>query len=160
MDESGFGKYEENVTCLTSLCPLYSSVEEENAMWLLFTSAQDIFGQLLSPILNGYIYYIHMKYDHIPGPPRDSFFLGHLPSILRVLENNGLVHDLFLHWVQTYGPVVRMNTFHNVKILLCSPEGIKEILMSPKYKKDAEYRHAHSLFGERLLLVWSWGVTH
>uniref|UniRef100_A0A665VWH7 Cholesterol 24-hydroxylase n=1 Tax=Echeneis naucrates TaxID=173247 RepID=A0A665VWH7_ECHNA len=24
-----------------------------------------------------YIQYTHMKYDHIPGPPRDSFFFGH-----------------------------------------------------------------------------------
>ncbi|XP_073494643.1 cholesterol 24-hydroxylase-like isoform X1 [Phyllobates terribilis] len=120
------------------------------SMWIWITWSF-LFLLVCFILYSGYIYYIHMKYDHIPGPPRDSFFFGHLPSILRVLENNGLVHDLFLEWVQKYGPVIRMNTFHNVKILLCNPEGIKEILMSPKYKKDAEYRHAHSLFGERFM---------
>ncbi|XP_072284108.1 cholesterol 24-hydroxylase-like isoform X2 [Pyxicephalus adspersus] len=92
----------------------------------------------------GYIYYIHCKYDHIPGPPRDSFLFGHTLSILNCLENNGLVHDLFLHWAQTYGPVVRINTLHNVKILLSSPESVK-------YKKDAEYNRACHLFGERFM---------
>ncbi|XP_018421746.1 PREDICTED: cholesterol 24-hydroxylase-like [Nanorana parkeri] len=99
----------------------------------------------------GYIYYIHRKYDHIPGPPRDSFLFGHTPSILKLLENNGLVHDLFLDWAQTYGPVVRINILHDVKILLSSPESVKAILMSSKYKKDAEYNRACYLFGERFM---------
>ncbi|PIO32382.1 hypothetical protein AB205_0066590 [Aquarana catesbeiana] len=99
----------------------------------------------------GYIYYIHGKYDHIPGPPRDSFLFGHTPSILKVLKNNGLVHDLFLDWARTYGPVVRINMLHNVKILLSSPESVKETLMSSKYKKDTEYNRACYLFGERFM---------
>ncbi|KAM5129977.1 cholesterol 24-hydroxylase-like [Mantella aurantiaca] len=99
----------------------------------------------------GYIYYNHRKYDHIPGPPRDSFLFGHIPSILKVLENNDLVHDLFLDWARSYGPVVRINMLHNVKILLSSPESVKEILMSSKYKKDAEYNRACYLFGERFM---------
>ncbi|XP_068110472.1 cholesterol 24-hydroxylase-like isoform X2 [Hyperolius riggenbachi] len=100
-----------------------------------------------------YIYYIHRKYDHIPGPPRDSYLFGHTPSIFKVLENNGLVHDLFLDWAQTYGPVVRINALHKVNILISSPEGVKEFLMSPKYKKDAEYNRAQYLFGERFMGV-------
>ncbi|KAM9294372.1 cholesterol 24-hydroxylase-like [Gastrophryne carolinensis] len=99
----------------------------------------------------GYIYYVHRKYDHISGPPRDSFLFGHAPSMHKVLENSGLVHDLFLDWAQTYGPVVRINILHNVKILLSSPEGLKEILMSSKYKKDKEYSRAFQLFGERFM---------
>uniref|UniRef100_A0A4W5PIX2 Cholesterol 24-hydroxylase n=1 Tax=Hucho hucho TaxID=62062 RepID=A0A4W5PIX2_9TELE len=35
-----------------------------------------------------YIKYIHLKYDHIPGPPRDSFLFGHLPTILREMSND------------------------------------------------------------------------
>ncbi|CAI9549527.1 unnamed protein product, partial [Staurois parvus] len=40
---------------------------------------------------------------------------------------------------------------HNVKILLSSPESVKEILMSSKYKKDTEYNRACHLFGERFM---------
>uniref|UniRef100_A0A3Q0RCG1 Cytochrome P450, family 46, subfamily A, polypeptide 1, tandem duplicate 4 n=1 Tax=Amphilophus citrinellus TaxID=61819 RepID=A0A3Q0RCG1_AMPCI len=43
-----------------------------------------------------YIKYIHMKYDHIPGPPRDSFFFGQSPTLVKMMENGGNVHDKFL----------------------------------------------------------------
>ncbi|CAH2327904.1 cholesterol 24-hydroxylase-like [Pelobates cultripes] len=99
----------------------------------------------------GYIQYIHMKYDHIPGPPRDSFLFGHMPSILRVTENNNLVDDLFLEWAKLYGPVMRINILHHLKILLTSPEGVKEVLMSPEHSKDAAYNRAATLFGVRLM---------
>ncbi|XP_077125692.1 cholesterol 24-hydroxylase-like [Ranitomeya variabilis] len=98
-----------------------------------------------------YIQYIHMKYDHIPGPPRDSFLLGSLPTLMRSMKDDSLVHELFLRWAQRYGAVVRINALHNVMILLTSPNGVKEILMSPKYTKDNTYRRAFSLFGVRFL---------
>uniref|UniRef100_A0A8C7FMU7 Cholesterol 24-hydroxylase n=1 Tax=Oncorhynchus kisutch TaxID=8019 RepID=A0A8C7FMU7_ONCKI len=42
-----------------------------------------------------YIKYIHFKYDHIPGPPRDSFIFGH-SAILREISNGRVIHDKFL----------------------------------------------------------------
>uniref|UniRef100_A0A8C8EGG5 Cholesterol 24-hydroxylase n=1 Tax=Oncorhynchus tshawytscha TaxID=74940 RepID=A0A8C8EGG5_ONCTS len=45
-----------------------------------------------------YIKYIHLKYDHIPGPPRDSFIFGHSPTMLREMSNGRVVHDKFLEW--------------------------------------------------------------
>uniref|UniRef100_A0A3P8R465 Cholesterol 24-hydroxylase n=1 Tax=Astatotilapia calliptera TaxID=8154 RepID=A0A3P8R465_ASTCA len=72
-----------------------------------------------------YIKYIHMKYDHIPGPPRDSFFFGHSPTMLKAMKNDGIIHDKFLEWAEKYGPVYRINMFHYVSlctenhILLC-----------------------------------------
>uniref|UniRef100_A0A674B9T3 Cholesterol 24-hydroxylase n=1 Tax=Salmo trutta TaxID=8032 RepID=A0A674B9T3_SALTR len=45
-----------------------------------------------------YIKYIHLKYDHIPGPPRDSFIFGHSPTLLREMRNDRFVHDKFLEW--------------------------------------------------------------
>ncbi|XP_073466673.1 cholesterol 24-hydroxylase-like isoform X3 [Aquarana catesbeiana] len=94
----------------------------------------------------GYIFYIHVKYDHIPGPPRDSFILGHYPTTA-----NDLVYDVLLEWVQKYGPVVRINFLHNVMILVVSPEAVKEFLMSPKYTKDWFYNRMSNLFGVRFL---------
>ncbi|CAJ0940772.1 unnamed protein product [Ranitomeya imitator] len=97
----------------------------------------------------GYIYYMHMKYDHIPGPPRDSFLFGHSPTIIKQMRNNLIVYDTFLEWVERYGPVIRFNGLHNVKVLVVSPEG--EFLMSPKYTKDPFYKQIENLFGTRFM---------
>uniref|UniRef100_A0A669DQ29 Cholesterol 24-hydroxylase n=1 Tax=Oreochromis niloticus TaxID=8128 RepID=A0A669DQ29_ORENI len=99
-----------------------------------------------------YVRHIHMKYDHIPGPPRDSFLLGHSPSFLRIMKNGGVVHDKFLEWAEKYGPVYRINGLHYVVVCVSSPEATKEILMSPKYPKDKfVYKKLFSLFGQRFL---------
>ncbi|KAM4521736.1 cholesterol 24-hydroxylase-like isoform 2-T2 [Odontesthes bonariensis] len=90
-----------------------------------------------------------MKYDHIPGPPRDSFLLGHSPTFLRTMKN-GLVHDKFLEWSETYGSVYRVNALHYVSVCVYCPEATKEILMSPKYPKDRNvYKRLFNLFGQR-----------
>ncbi|XP_075470504.1 cholesterol 24-hydroxylase isoform X2 [Ascaphus truei] len=99
----------------------------------------------------GYIKYIHMKYDHMPGPPRDSFFLGHFPTIMRLTNNNEVIYDQFLDWVLKYGPVIRINGFSSVFVLVVSPEGVKEFLMSAKYPKDVFYDRIFSLFGVRFM---------
>ncbi|KAM3917967.1 cholesterol 24-hydroxylase-like isoform 1-T1 [Leptodactylus fuscus] len=99
----------------------------------------------------GYIHYQHLKYDHIPGPPRASFFFGHSSTILEYMKNNKLVYDLFLEWAETYGPVVRINALHEVEILTVSPEAVKEYLMSPKYKKDWFYDKLFNMFGVRFM---------
>ncbi|XP_072283872.1 cholesterol 24-hydroxylase-like [Pyxicephalus adspersus] len=97
-----------------------------------------------------YIHYIHLKYDHIPGPPRDSFLLGHTPTMLKAVKEN-LVHEQFLQWSQTYGPVVCIYALHRIIILVTSPNAVKEVLMSPKFTKDLIYKKAFNLFGVRFL---------
>uniref|UniRef100_A0A674BA88 Cholesterol 24-hydroxylase-like n=1 Tax=Salmo trutta TaxID=8032 RepID=A0A674BA88_SALTR len=99
-----------------------------------------------------YIKYIHLKYDHIPGPPRDSFIFGHLPTIQREMSNDRVVHDKFLEWSETYGPVYRINGMHVVMLCVTCPETTKEVLMSPKYPKDSLfYKRLFNLFGQRFL---------
>ncbi|CAJ1077233.1 cholesterol 24-hydroxylase-like [Xyrichtys novacula] len=99
-----------------------------------------------------YIKHLHDKYDHIPGPPRDNFLLGHTPSFLKVMKDGGNVHDKFLEWSETYGPVCRINALHYVLLLVYCPETTKEILMSPKYPKDKFlYKRLFYLFDERFL---------
>nr|XP_019947087.1 PREDICTED: cholesterol 24-hydroxylase [Paralichthys olivaceus] len=94
--------------------------------------------------------YSHMKYDHIPGPPRDNFFFGHSPTILRIMNNDGIIHDKFLEWAERYGPVYRINILHYVTLCVYCPEATKEILMSPKYPKDKfVYKKLFYLFGQR-----------
>ncbi|XP_040268459.1 cholesterol 24-hydroxylase-like [Bufo bufo] len=99
----------------------------------------------------GYIYYKHMKYDHIPGPPRDSFFFGHSPTISKLTRNNLIMYDTFLEWVEKYGPVVRVNCSSNTIVFVASPEAVKKFLMSPKYTKDNFYECVETMFGVRYM---------
>eukprot|EP00066_Takifugu_rubripes_P011050 XP_003979406.1 PREDICTED: cholesterol 24-hydroxylase-like [Takifugu rubripes] len=99
-----------------------------------------------------YIKYTHMKYDHIPGPPRDSFFSGHSSKLLDIMKDDGVVHDMFLKWAETYGPVYKINFMHHVMVFVSCPETTKEMLMSPKYTKDKFlHNRISSLFGQRFL---------
>uniref|UniRef100_A0A8C8BRS2 Uncharacterized protein n=2 Tax=Oncorhynchus tshawytscha TaxID=74940 RepID=A0A8C8BRS2_ONCTS len=99
-----------------------------------------------------YIKYIHLKYDHIPGPPRDSFIFGHSPTMLREMSNGRVVHDKFLEWAETYGPVYRINGLHVVMLCVTCPDTTKEVLMSPKYPKaPMVYKRLFNLFGQRFL---------
>ncbi|KAM6915229.1 cholesterol 24-hydroxylase-like [Xenentodon cancila] len=99
-----------------------------------------------------YIKYIHLKYDHIPGPPRDSFLLGHSPTFVEIMKNERVVHDKFRDWAEIYGPVYRINMLHYVLVSVTCPEATKEILMSSKYPKDKFlYKKLFHLFGQRFL---------
>ncbi|XP_078516271.1 cholesterol 24-hydroxylase-like [Lissotriton helveticus] len=99
-----------------------------------------------------YVKYTHMKFDHIPGPPRDSFLLGHLPLLIKNKRKNEVLHQLLLEWAEKYGPVVRINILHIVGLIVTSPEATKEFLMSPNYSKDpSAYKSLFSVFGERCL---------
>ncbi|KAK4822046.1 hypothetical protein QYF61_008855 [Mycteria americana] len=46
-----------------------------------------------------YVKYVHAKYDHVPGAPRER--------------------------AEKYGPIVRLNAFHRVTVMILSPEGVK-----------------------------------
>nr|XP_046228441.1 cholesterol 24-hydroxylase-like [Scatophagus argus] len=115
-------------------------------MFMLFLLFLALLGYCL------YIKHIHMKYDHIPGPPRDSFLFGHSPTFLRMMKNGEVIHDKILEWAEIYGPVYRINGLHYALICVTCPEATKEILMSPKYPKD-QFLHSRlfTLFGQRFL---------
>ncbi|XP_053132971.1 cholesterol 24-hydroxylase-like isoform X2 [Hemicordylus capensis] len=99
-----------------------------------------------------YIKAVHMRYDHIPGAPRPSFLFGHLPIMWKMLKNQELYFDVFVQWAEKYGPIVRVNAFHKIALLIFSPEGIKEFLMSPQYPKDPiVYGSLYYICGERFL---------
>ncbi|XP_053231258.1 cholesterol 24-hydroxylase-like isoform X1 [Podarcis raffonei] len=99
-----------------------------------------------------YIKSVHMKYDHIPGPPRASFFFGHLPLVWGMIKKQENYYDLFTQWAEEYGPVLRLNAFHKVALLVSAPEGVKVYLTSPEYSKDPMvYRGLHDMYGVRFL---------
>ncbi|XP_012579911.1 PREDICTED: cholesterol 24-hydroxylase isoform X3 [Condylura cristata] len=99
-----------------------------------------------------FVHRARSRYEHIPGPPRPSFLLGHLPCFWKKDEVCGRVlQDVFLDWAKKYGPVVRVNVFHKTSVIVTSPESVKKFLMSTKYNKDSKMYHAiQTVFGERL----------
>ncbi|XP_068609518.1 cholesterol 24-hydroxylase-like [Brachionichthys hirsutus] len=99
-----------------------------------------------------YIKYTHLKYDHIPGPPRDSFLFGHAYTVRMILQRDETPHDTLLKWAEIYGPAYRINLAHIVLINVTCPEATKEILMSLKYTKD-KFLHnkLFSMFGQRFM---------
>uniref|UniRef100_A0A8C7K356 Cholesterol 24-hydroxylase-like n=1 Tax=Oncorhynchus kisutch TaxID=8019 RepID=A0A8C7K356_ONCKI len=95
-----------------------------------------------------YIKYIHLKYDHIPGPPRDSFVFGHLTTIQREMSNDRIVHDKFLECAvkKKHYPISPFKPNGHFSL---SPQ---EVLMSPKYPKaPLVYKRLFNLFGQRFL---------
>ncbi|XP_073667559.1 cholesterol 24-hydroxylase-like [Paramisgurnus dabryanus] len=99
-----------------------------------------------------YVRHVHQKYDHIPGPPRDNFLLGHMPSFVKATSSNNIMHGVFLNWAEKYGPLYRLNSFHYAMVVIHCPEATKTILMSPKYPKDPIfYKQLFNLFGTRFL---------
>ncbi|XP_054828312.1 cholesterol 24-hydroxylase-like [Eublepharis macularius] len=131
-------------------------------MFLAVMEVQEVIGGLLYLLLAVallalvlyccYIKYIHMKYDYIPGPPRASFFLGHMTILLKIILKNEAFHEYLQEWAEEYGPIVRLNIVHRIAICVLSPEGVKEFLMSPQYPKDRiVYGAFAKMFGIRVL---------
>lgn len=129
-----------------STCQTVAELGAQLLFWLICVGLIALVGYCL------YVGHIHKKYDHIPGPPRDNFFLGHLPTFRRETNSGRVIHDTFLQWAEMYGPVYRINTFHGVALVVTCPEATKEFLMSSKYSKDPfVYKRLFHLFGRRFL---------
>ncbi|XP_074147421.1 cholesterol 24-hydroxylase isoform X2 [Sminthopsis crassicaudata] len=120
----------------------------ESWIFLLFCGPLLAFGFYCA-----YVHFVHLRYDHIPGPPRASFLFGHLSYITKQKWDNGKIRqDVFLEWAKEYGPIVRINVFHRASVILTSPESVKVFLMNPQYKKDPLiYSKIQNLYGERFL---------
>ncbi|XP_027705110.1 cholesterol 24-hydroxylase [Vombatus ursinus] len=100
-----------------------------------------------------YVHYVHLRYDHIPGPPRTSFLFGHLSYLKRQTKDSGKIRqDVFLEWAKEYGPFVRINVLHRASVLITNPQLVKVFLMSSQYKKDPFiYSKLQNFFGKRFL---------
>uniref|UniRef100_A0A4X2K376 Cytochrome P450 family 46 subfamily A member 1 n=1 Tax=Vombatus ursinus TaxID=29139 RepID=A0A4X2K376_VOMUR len=73
-----------------------------------------------------YVHYVHLRYDHIPGPPRTSFLFGHLSYLKRQTKDSGKIRqDVFLEWAKEYGPFVRINVLHRASVLITNPQLVK-----------------------------------
>ncbi|XP_069807477.1 cholesterol 24-hydroxylase-like isoform X2 [Dendropsophus ebraccatus] len=93
-------------------------------------------------------------YRYLRNPVQEapnSFLFGHSSTLINLTKQNILAFDTFLEWAERYGPLIRINGLHRVVVLVLSSEGVKEILMSPKYTKDPFYKNIDIMFGARFM---------
>ncbi|XP_021364558.1 cholesterol 24-hydroxylase-like [Mizuhopecten yessoensis] len=94
----------------------------------------------------------HQKYDHLPGPPRDSFWSGHIPSIAKVIAAGGIMDDYLLEVCKTHGLVFRLCLWNQVLVIVLDPECIKDVLVSGNHPKSKRiYSGTTGVFGARFM---------
>eukprot|EP00112_Aurelia_sp_Birch-Aquarium-sp1_P016901 Seg387.6 transcript_id=Seg387.6/GoldUCD/mRNA.D3Y31 product="Cholesterol 24-hydroxylase" protein_id=Seg387.6/GoldUCD/D3Y31 len=81
-----------------------------------------------------WISYQHYKYSHIPGPKRDSFLLGNMPSIVRRSPEAGFSECVY-EWSKTYGPVMCIWMAYRPAIIVSDAAAIKDILVTKDFPK-------------------------
>ncbi|XP_021351528.1 cholesterol 24-hydroxylase-like [Mizuhopecten yessoensis] len=95
-----------------------------------------------------YFHRQHQKYDHLPGPPRDSFWKGNIPSIEKVKAAGGIMDDYLLEISKTYGLVFRLCFWNEVAVIVLDPECIKDVLVTGNHQKSKRfYSRVASVFG-------------
>lgn len=101
-----------------------------------------------------YVHLQHSRYSHIPGPPRDSFFTGNIPSIRREKKNvqsRGMT-EVWMNWYREYGSVYVMWVFHIPVVILCDPDMAKKALVTLNLPKAHRvYSKLSYLFGQRAI---------
>ncbi|XP_060072797.1 cholesterol 24-hydroxylase-like [Ylistrum balloti] len=118
----------------------------------------DVFGIVLAILISvfvsaaWYVHRQHQKYDHLPGPKRDSFWSGHIPSISKTIAAGGIIDDYFLEVSKTHGLIFRICLWHQVLVIVLDPEYIKDVLVSGKHQKSKRlYSRLVNLFGVRFI---------
>eukprot|EP00731_Ephydatia_muelleri_P028733 Em0020g377a len=103
-----------------------------------------------------YVAYIHWKYSHIPSPKMNSFFLGHIPSMIAMREQSGNEFELFANlvgrWAEHFFVV-----FFLVKplVLTTNPDAVKRVASDEKISKAASTNsRISSVFGKRLVAIF------
>lgn len=100
-----------------------------------------------------YLYYIHGKYDHLPGPKRDGFFRGNMKLVLEKRTKHGLtIHQIWAELAHHYSPMFVFWFYHRPVVMITDAQLVKEVLITKNLPRDKfGYSHFSSLFGERML---------
>ena len=87
---------------VTVLCAIF---------YILATICASCFGCFL--FLIAYIHRMHRITDHIPGPPRSSFIMGHMQDILKCKEATGrTIAEFAMEKRFEYGPIFVLHLVH------------------------------------------------
>ena len=100
-----------------------------------------------------YLYYLHAKYDHLPGPKRDGFFKGNMALVHEKRNKSGVtVHQVWAELGLKYSPMFVFWFYYRPVVMITDDQAVKEVLITKKLPRDTfGYDHFSSLFGERML---------
>ena len=101
-------------------------------------------------VLSLYIFNLHSKYDHIPGPVRHSFFLGNAPYLLKRFKEDQSGFTVALEYMQRYGHVFVLWYILKPQVIVTNPETIKDLIISNVHGKQDKRPEAR-LFGQRFV---------
>ena len=101
---------------------------------------------------SSYVFYQHWRYRHIPGPPRDGFFIGNIPSIRKEkkrVPGRGM-NAIWFDWYHKFGSVYVMWVYHVPVVVLSDPDTAKEALVTLNLPKAYRvYSLVSYVFGQR-----------
>ncbi|KAL9961375.1 hypothetical protein ACROYT_G030299 [Oculina patagonica] len=99
-----------------------------------------------------YVFYQHWRYRHIPGPARDGFFTGNIPSIRKEkkrVPGSGMM-VIWKKWYQEYGSVYVTWIYHVPVVVLSDPDTAKKALVTLNLPKSYRvYSLVSYVFGQR-----------
>ena len=100
-----------------------------------------------------YVHYIHKITEHIPGPPRSSFIMGHIPEITKYEAETGrILLEFLLEKCQEYGPVFVVYFLHKPIVYLGDSNMIRHVFIDNQesLRKDSfMYNKFGFIYGER-----------
>ena len=119
--------------------------------YILATILVSCFGCFL--FLIAYIDHMHRITDHIPGPPRLSFFMGHIQDIWKYKEETGrTIHEFVMGKRFEYGPIFVLHLAHRPVVFLGDPSYLRHVYINNHYSqaKDGFIWHKIGfIYGER-----------
>ncbi|XP_071793702.1 cholesterol 24-hydroxylase-like [Asterias amurensis] len=99
-----------------------------------------------------YLHYVHVKYSHVPGPKRKSFFTGNAADLKQAAIDGRVYEDVFLDWNREFGQVFIFYLYYRTFVHVYIPEVVREMLVLDNYPKfGVGLENMKCYFGQRLM---------
>ncbi|XP_038072893.1 cholesterol 24-hydroxylase-like isoform X2 [Patiria miniata] len=99
-----------------------------------------------------FVHYQHLKYAHIPSPPRRGFFNGHMDLISSYKKRNMAIAEAFADIMRECGPVFHIFFYFSPMVVVLESDFVKDILCTSTHQKPSSiYRIFVRVFGTRFL---------
>ena len=103
--------------------------------------------------LTAYIHHMHRITDHIPGPPRSSFIMGHIPDFRKYIEaTGGTLSEFVMEKRFEYGPIFVLHFAHRPIVHLGDSSYLRHVYInnhSSLGKEGFLYNKIGFIYGER-----------
>ena len=95
-----------------------------------------------------YLHLQHLKYDPIPGPKRESFFMGNLMYLLEEFKKDETGFTIGLKYLKLYGEIFVVWLGIKPMVIITHPQSIKSTIASNKHPKISG-NSLNAVFGAR-----------